>query len=357
MLMRHTAATALLVAAVLGAALVAAEETDPVAAAFDGIETAIDAGDLGRARALVDGLLARPDLSDVDTAAALGQLATIETEAGRPEAAIAALGSALQFDPNNFWLRMRSCNVNRDFGFLAAARQDCALAGQALRHERDPGMAQLMHQYLDFTRANIALAFGDVEGGLALVRGLEAAQETLYFAPWYLDALAGRLLSRGGDAQAALVRFRQALADYDAVVEAPDGQGDIDRADLHFSIGQQLERLGRTDEARVEYDLAFAVLPDPGADPEEPAAALPAQVETIAYAACSLNLRLERAAAAVDQCGWLSDRRPGRIAYLDALGLAYELSGDAARARAVHERARELDPDNPLLRDSLGQRP
>lgn len=338
-------AAALIVAVVLGAVSSAAEADEQVAKAFDSITTAVEDGDFGGARSLVDLLLARPDLPDADIAAALGQLATIETEADRPEAAIAALGSALQFDPNNFWLRMRSCNANLDFGFLAAARQDCKLAAQALRHERDPGMAQLMRQFLDFTEARNALAFGDVKRGLALVRRLKD-EESLYFAPWYVYYLTGRLLSQDGDTVAALEQFRQGLEAHKSEKETPKAGTDIDRAVLHFYIGLQLERLDRSDEARTEYNTAFALLPE-----TEVSASLPAQVETIAYAACSLNLLLENGAIAVDQCGWLSERAPDRIAYLDALALAYKLMGDADMAGAVRERALLVDADNRQILD------
>lgn len=338
------------------ASLAQAEEPGGYDQTIAAIKQAITTEDYATAQSETEILLQIPDLPDDVAVSALGQLSTIYAAQGRNEEAIAAIGSALQIAPSDFWLLMRSCNLNLDHGFLAPARQDCAMASRALRHDRGGPMQEVMAQYLEITQARLALQLGETGKGQHYVTLLEnrIENDSLAFGTWHVGRLRAEILSRDGDTEAALARLDKAKTTLNAALSSPDPQvrslaqavSAEERADMSFQLGLYLERLDRLDAALAQYEDAFAILPPP-----KPGTPLPDLTEAIAYASCSMNLLLRNGEQAVARCGWLSAQLPSSINYRDALGLAYEVSGEPQKALDTYNAALALDPGNQRLQD------
>lgn len=158
---------------------------------------------------------------------------------------------------------------------------------------------------------------GQTERGLALLE--QALQRRPNRAPDH-NYIGVALLKKGGDAQAALDRFDEAI------------RLDARQPDFHSNRGNALLALGREDEAVAAYEEALRL--DPG------------------HADANYNLggRLAKAGRWEDarRCYDASVRAfPSRAWSWYRLGLVCEQLGRTAEARSCVERALEIDPQLP----------
>lgn len=332
----------------------AAHSGDETDAAFENIKELIAAEAYEEALDQADKLLAIEGLPDRDAAAALGQKATANAALGRDEEALAALGSALQLEPNDFWLLMRSCNQNLDSGFLAPARQDCALASRTLRHERKAASSDRKRQYLDYTQARIAIRQGNTARAQAFVSRLkkQADSGALFFGAWHVDRLAAQVLQRQRRFEEAAIVLSEGIRDFEeALVSSNENFQRLaaavsveDRSAMWFQFGVLMNYMDDPVEAQKAFETSFNLLPLP--DNNNPPTKM---LERAGYALCATEIQLQRAEQAINRCKWLANSVTYNTSYIAALGDAYVIAGDLTGALQTYEDALSKDPENGYL--------
>ena len=241
------------------------------------------------------------------TADVLAKLGGLYELRGQPDRAVATYLRSLGMDASNVIARERIVNVYVEQGLHSFERGDRELGHEQLRRALD-----------ELTRLDDA---GD--------HGRQTTKKALLY----------ELL---GDEDAALRAYTAASA------QDPDDPEPLLRASkIHFARGERLHRQGRTNDAAAQYTLAACMATNAVPSQQDKPEFLNYTAYVLALADIDLSLaeKLVRAAIATDD---------GNGAYMDTLGWINYRQGSFADALKRVLRARELEGDDPIIIDHLG---
>lgn len=226
---------------------------------------------------------------------------------GELDQAVRAYREAILLDRENTALRERIVDVYIEAGLLARRRGDDELAGEQFRCAREE------------------------------LRGLPE-----YGSKARLRIKEGLLCELMGDYAGALGAYQAAIA-----LDSEDADAVMRLARLHFGLGEAAERRG--DEARAQEhfraaaEAAMRVVPSRQRSPEA--------LNFAAYALAVAGMELEKAEELVKEA---LARDASNGAYMDTLGWILYRRGEHEAALKAIMRALELEGDDPVIIDHLG---
>ena len=297
--------------------------------ALDALEAmATELGDIGRVAQVLGRKVAATAKRPAEQRAILGRLAALQAHLGRPEAARAAYARALELDgsfrPALSWMAEDARGRGAADEELAALERLTALPGDPVEPEASaPALARLGELYADAGRID------DAE------RATRRAMALMPRHPTALAVLDRVLSSRPASAALAelLATRAEVETDFDVIV------------DLLFRRAALYEGLGELRAAMQAYEQLIALRPSSAAAWNRLAALLRAAGEWPQLAQLLTRLA-ERHAA---------DGRRGEAEalYVEIAHLAHDRLGDAERARAVLQKALEVEPRSRVALTSL----
>ncbi len=297
--------------------------------ALDALEAlATEVGDIERVAQVLGRKVAATSKRPAEQRAILGRLAALQAHLGRPDAARAAYGRALELDgsfrPALAWMASDARARGSADEELALLERLCALPANPVEPEAmAPTLARLGELHADAGRSD------DAE---------RAARRSLALMPRHPTALA--VLDRVLSARPPSRELGELLAvraevetDFDVIVE------------LLFRRAALLEGLGEVHAAMQAYEQLIALRPSSAAAWNRLAALLREAGEWPQLAQLLTRLG-ERHAA---------DGRRGEAEalYVEIAHLAHDRLGDSERARAVLHKALEVEPRSKVALTSL----
>lgn len=226
---------------------------------------------------------------------------------GEPDRAVRAYREALALDPRNTGLSEHIVDVYVEAGLAARQRGDDELAREQFRRAQQELRA---------------LATFNAKARLRLKDGL--------------------LCELLGDYVGALAAYAAAAA-----LDSNDSEAVMRAARVHFALGEAAERRG--DDARAQQHFAraaetvLAIVPSKQRSPEA--------LNFAAYALAQANQQLDTAEQLVRQA---LERDASNGAYIDTLGWILFRRGQHQEALTAILRAHELEGDDPVIMDHLG---
>jgi len=241
------------------------------------------------------------------TTAVINKLGYLYELRGEPDKAVATYARLLTADASNVVVREQIANVYVEQGLRSKERGDDELARE------------------QFRRAQRELAQARLLGGKARLR--------------LKEALLNELL---GDEDAAIEAYKDVQA-----LDSADPEPRVRLSKIHYARGERAHRLGRGADADIEFALAINCITNVVPSVLNKPDLLNYTAYVLARSGSSLDLAEQLVRAAIQQ-----DEANG--AYIDTLGWVNFQKGSFTQALANVLRARELEGDDPVIADHLG---